>query len=122
MNIYRWTGIGDRELMPGIVGKKIVGERAMVCRFRYEPNVTEPMHSHESEQFSCILSGRVQFFSEGKSIEVGPGDVVYLSSNVPHGLRVLEEGAEMVEIFSPLRPDLIAIMDNARIVNGGEAE
>jgi quercetin dioxygenase-like cupin family protein len=122
MNLYRWADIGDRVLMPGIAGKKIVGERAMVCRFRYEPNVVEPVHSHESEQFSCVLAGRVRFFSNGKSIEAGPGDVVHLSSNVPHGLKVLGEGAELVEIFSPLRPDLIAIMDEARPSNGGGAE
>lgn len=110
MNLYQWSKIKSSQLMPGIVGKQIVGERVMVCRFRYDPNVVEPVHSHESEQFSYVVEGRVKFISEGKQIEAGPGDVLHFSSNVPHGLQILDQGAELIEIFSPLRPDLIAAM------------
>lgn len=111
MKIYQWSKVRTSQLLPGIIGKQLVGERVMVCRFFYDPNVVEPVHSHESEQFSYVVKGRVKFISEGQQIEAGPGDVLHFSSNVPHGLQILDQGAELIEIFSPLRPDLIAAMD-----------
>jgi quercetin dioxygenase-like cupin family protein len=122
VNFYQWSKLSDSKLMAGIAGKRIVGERVMVCRFRYDPHVVEPVHSHENEQFSWVIEGRVKFLSVGEQIDAGPGDVVYFASNVPHGVQVLDEPAEMVEIFSPLRPDLIAAMREPGSSSAGEAE
>lgn len=122
MNFYQWSKVKSSQLLPGIVGKQIVGERVMVCRFRYDPNVVEPVHSHESEQFSYVVEGQVQFISGGKQISAGPGDVLHFPSNVPHGLQVLDQGAELVEIFSPLRPDLVAAMSTPATSETGDAK
>ncbi len=108
MILHKRDGRPDVELLPGIAGRNVAGDRAMVCRFTYAPNTSEPVHSHESEQFCYIVTGRVEFVSHDRKFEAGPGDIVHLPSNVPHGINIFAEGAEMIEIFSPLRPDLIA--------------
>lgn len=112
MNKFRWETLGISQPLPGVSGKKIVGERFMMCWFQYEPNVTEPVHQHESEQLSYVVKGQVEFLSGRGHVEAGPGDVFYFPSNDPHGLRVLSKGAELIEIFSPIRPDLVAAMSN----------
>jgi quercetin dioxygenase-like cupin family protein len=110
MNVYEWKALGAATLMPGITGKNIVGQNFMLCRFQYAPKVVEPVHSHESEQFSCVIEGRVRFVSEGREVECGPGQVVHFPSHQPHGVQVLDDPAELIEIFSPIRPDLILAM------------
>ncbi len=110
MDIYEWETQPAAELLAGISGKGIVGENLMLCRFSYEPNVVEPIHSHESEQFSCVIEGRVRFVCEGKEIECGPGEIVHFPPHQPHGMSVLQQGADLLEIFGPLRPDLILAM------------
>lgn len=116
MKLFRWNGSEDLELMPGVRGKLMSSDRVTVCRFRYEPNVVEAVHHHESEQFCYVVRGRVVFVSDGMEIEAGPGDALHISSNVPHGLNILDEGAEIIEIFCPTRPDLIAaiVQDEAQ--------
>jgi quercetin dioxygenase-like cupin family protein len=108
VKLFRW-GAGDGlEVMPGVYGKLMSSDRVTVCRFRYEPNVVEAVHHHESEQFCYVIRGRVVFVSSGSEVAAGPGDALHISSNVPHGLNILDEGAEIIEIFCPTRPDLVA--------------
>ncbi len=106
MNLHRWDDIAFKELIPGIVGRLIDSDRTMFCRFHYEPGVNEPIHRHESKQFSYVIKGGVCFLSEEAEIEAGPGDVVHIPSKVLHGALVLGEKAEVIEIISPIRPDL----------------
>lgn len=110
MNVYAWEALTATELIPGIRGKSVVGANFMLCRFDYAPNVVEPVHSHEAEQLSCVVDGRVCFLSEGREVICGPGEIVHFVSNQPHGIRVLEDHATLIEIFSPIRPDLIAAL------------
>lgn len=107
MSVYRWTELPVDHVSAGITRQMVVGERAMFCRFTYAPGTREPVHHHESEQFSYVVKGRVRFLLEGRSLAAGPGDIVHMPSNVPHGAEVLEDGAEVIEVFSPPRPDFL---------------
>jgi quercetin dioxygenase-like cupin family protein len=104
---YRWADLPVDRLSPECSRQMVVGERAMVCLFRYAPSAREPMHHHESEQFSWVIRGRLRFLLPGQSIEAGPGDVVHIPSNVRHGAEVLAEETEVLEVFSPIRPDFL---------------
>lgn len=110
MNIYTWDALTTVELIPGVRGKGVVGTNFMLCRFDYAPNVVEPVHRHEAEQLSCVVDGRVCFLSEGREVICGPGEIVHFVSNQPHGIRVLEDRTTLIEIFSPVRPDLMAAL------------
>ena len=108
MYLHRWTDLPMERLSPEITRQMVVGERAMICLFRYKPATSEPMHDHESEQFSCVLKGRVRFLLQGQDIEAGPGEVVHIPSNVRHGAEILDEEAEVLEVFSPIRHDFLS--------------
>ena len=67
---------------------------------------TLPIHSHPQEQIAHVLSGRIRFNVDGVAREVGPGESLYLASNVPHGAEVLES-AVVIDTFSPPRDDYL---------------
>jgi len=93
-------------ISPEVTRQMVVGDRAMMCLFRYAAGTSEPVHQHESEQFAYILKGRVRFLLDSGPLDAGPGDIVYIPSNAPHGAEVLD-AAEVIEVFSPLRPEFL---------------
>jgi quercetin dioxygenase-like cupin family protein len=60
------------------------------------------VHHHPSEQIAMIMSGRVRWTlgEDGRQVEVGPGEVVHLPANVPHGVYALEDTL-IFDILSP---------------------
>lgn len=65
-----------------------------------------PVHSHDNEQVTMVLTGRLLFLNDHGQIEVGPGESLELPPNVPHGVEVLED-ALVVDVFIPRREDWI---------------
>ena len=65
-----------------------------------------PIHAHENEQISCIVSGKLRFHiqdgSDGAAriLEVGAGEVLVLPSLVPHGAEAIEDTVAL-DLFSP---------------------
>jgi quercetin dioxygenase-like cupin family protein len=44
---------------------------------------------------------------DGEERLASAGDVLYLPSNVPHGVTMLDEEVVLVDIFSPVRDDFL---------------
>ena len=66
-----------------------------------------PQHSHDNEQLTYVLEGKLRFWigEDGSEVvDVGPGEVLHLPSNVPHKAEALEETLD-VDIFTPPRRD-----------------
>jgi quercetin dioxygenase-like cupin family protein len=49
----------------------------------------------------------VKFFVEGEERIASPGDVLHFPPGCRHGATMLEEGAELIDIFSPVREDFL---------------
>jgi len=86
--------------------QRIIGEKAMLSRVLLRKGCDVPTHSHENEQFACILSGRLRFGigAEGspqrREVIVSAGEVLHLPSNIPHS-AFAEEETLVLDIFSP---------------------
>lgn len=107
MKQYKWDDVGESQ-MPSVEGtvlrRFVDGERITIGRVAFTAGaITEP-HRHENEQFSMVVSGRLEFTVEGETIIVGPGDVLHLQSNEFHGARALEPTV-VIDVFSPPRAD-----------------
>jgi quercetin dioxygenase-like cupin family protein len=63
-------------------------------------------HKHPHEQISHIISGSMEFEVAGEKRVMGPGEVLYIPSNVPHAAVALEDTIN-IEIFSPPREDFL---------------
>ena len=66
-----------------------------------------PQHSHENEQLTYILEGKLRFFlgeDESQVVDVGAGEVLHIPSGLPHKAEALEDTLD-VDIFNPPRQD-----------------
>jgi quercetin dioxygenase-like cupin family protein len=102
-----WSTIPIEHPSAGIERQMMVGERLMICRFRFAPRLVTPEHTHPHEQMSMVVSGRVQFFVEGAERIALPGDVLHFPPNCLHGATMLDEEVVLLDIFTPLREDFL---------------
>ena len=102
-----WALVPVERPAEGIERQMVVGERMMICRFRFAPYLVTPEHSHPHEQMSLVVSGRVRFFIEGEERIAVPGDVLHFPPDCWHGATMLEEEVMLIDIFSPIREDFL---------------
>ena len=93
---------------PGDTTRKIlVYEPAiMMMRNAFTEGFAGPLHRHPHVQASYIVSGRFEITIGDATNVMGPGDSFLIQSNLMHSVRCLEAG-EIVEVFTPMRADLI---------------
>jgi quercetin dioxygenase-like cupin family protein len=105
-SLHRWDQLPTESPMPFLDRQRVLGEKMMISRLDLRRGFSVPIHAHENEQMSCILSGRLRFFiQDGKdgttrTVEVGPGEVLVLPAMVPHGAEVIDDCIAL-DLFSP---------------------
>ena len=102
-----WASIPATPVADGIERQMVYGERLMVCRLRFAPHVVTAVHSHPHEQIVLVERGRVRFTVEGRDYIASPGDIIHFRSGCEHGAAILDEGAVLIDIFSPVRDDFL---------------
>jgi len=113
MPYYSWRDV-VRDLEPnpslpaGMSRQSIVGEGGMLCMHEAFPNLKCSPHQHEAEQFSVVLKGRMRFVIGTEARVLGPGEVAHIPGGVPHSIESLEEYVQVLDVFVPLRPDILA--------------
>jgi quercetin dioxygenase-like cupin family protein len=105
---YRdWSTIPVERVREGIERQMIWGDRLMVCRVRFAPHVVTPVHTHPHEQITLVERGRVRFTVAGAEHIASAGDVLHFPPHVEHGATMLDEEVVLIDIFTPLREDLL---------------
>lgn len=92
----------------------VTGERMTVARIWFKDGFLVPQHSHEQEQITQVVSGtmRFRFGTDGaETVEVGPGGVVVIPSNVPHEALCIGD-VEEIDMWSPRRDDWLNKTDD----------
>ena len=106
--IFNWDGVErlpPDERYPGIAAKVVAGKNMELIWAEFQPGSSYPLHSHEREQFSFMLSGRMRLTVGDQVSEIGAGDMWYAPSNVEHGGEILgDEPVVFVDAYSPPRP------------------
>ena len=102
-----WTNIPIEHPAEGIQRQMFVGNRMMICRFRFKPYLVTPEHDHPHEQMTIVERGRVRFTIDGSPRVVAAGDVLHFPPNVAHGATMLDEEVVLIDIFTPIREDFL---------------
>ena len=113
VKLHHWDDMEEEALSSLITRKMMWGDRVMLSQVFIKAGGVVPLHQHDNEQFSYMLTGSMKFWLErdgGEEIIVRAGDVLHLPSNVPHGAVALED-AMSLDVFSPPRADWIAGTD-----------
>lgn len=101
-----WHDLPEDKPLPLIARRRILGTQMMISHVTLTRGFTVGTHAHENEQMSVVLSGRFRFSlgadgaADRRTVEVGPGEVMVLPSNVPHGGEALEDTV-ILDLFSP---------------------
>lgn len=91
------------------VSRKLLshGGGLMMVEVTFKEGAIGTVHQHEHEQISYIIKGSFQFELDGNVQKVTAGDSIYVPSNEAHGVRALEEGSVILDVFSPQREDFL---------------
>ena len=93
------------DLAPGVSGRPLFGEGAMLNLIDFAAGATVPAHSHEHEQLGIVLRGMQALEVDGVAHELGPLDGYVLPGGVEHSAYCGPEGALVLDVFRPVRED-----------------
>lgn len=103
---YKWADLPQDFPIAKIARRIVRGESAMIAEVRLDKGFKVDTHTHVNEQFACVLSGRMLFGIGEEStdayheVEVLPGEVLLMTSNLPHSAEALEDSV-LFDIFAP---------------------
>ena len=104
--LYKWDEMPLEKVTGAISRKYVVGDREMVAQIYLARGAIVPIHSHESEQLTYVLTGALTFTLEGRQIIVRAGELLRIPSWMPHSAEATEDTFEL-DLFSPIRQDWI---------------
>ena len=103
--IFNWDDVAalpPNDQYPGIRAKIVDGKNMQLVWAEFQPGSVYPLHTHEREQFSFMLSGRMRLTVGDEVSEIGAGDMWYAPGNVVHGGEILgDEPVVFVDVYSP---------------------
>jgi len=94
-----------RDLAPGVTTRIFSGEQAMLSVVTFGPHSEGTLHHHPEEQWGVLLEGSGVRIQGSEEFPVKKGDFWRTPGNVPHTMRAGPEGARVLDIFSPPRPE-----------------
>lgn len=104
--VRRWDDIEPDHPIPLLSRRLVKGENQMMALVTLEPGCHVAQHSHISEQFAYILSGRAFFrlgvpgTPEYRELEATEQMVVTLPPNFPHEVEAVER-TTILDVLSP---------------------
>jgi quercetin dioxygenase-like cupin family protein len=102
-----WSSIPVEHPAEGIERQLVVGQRMMICRFRFAPFLVTPEHEHPHEQMTIVERGRVRFFIEGEERIANAGDILHFPPGCWHGATMMDAEVVLIDIFTPVRDDFL---------------
>ena len=111
VTLYRWDDIPLEKVTDMLSRKIITGEKEMITQIYLKSGGIVPMHNHEAEQITYVLTGSMRFKVGGQDVIIRAGEVLHIPSWLPHQAEALEDTFEM-DIFSPIRHDWLNHTDS----------
>lgn len=95
-----------KELFPAIRARTFWGENMLLAVVDLDGGSLLPNHNHPHEQGGIVIKGELEFTIAGETRLLRPGDVYIIPGNVEHSVKVGEQDAQVMDIFTPAREDL----------------
>jgi len=94
MKHIKWNEIPYERVNDSFLRKIAWDGKVMIGLTEVAQGYQVPAHSHDNEQVTWVMSGRWRFHLEGKTVEVGAGDV---ARQVRSEVALLDDAVEAVE-------------------------
>ncbi len=92
------------DLIPGIRGKVVHGEKITVAHWDIAAGTVLPLHSHVHEQIANVISGSFELTIAGETQVLEAGMVGIIPSGVEHSGKALTD-CHLIDVFQPARPE-----------------
>ncbi len=102
-----WEDVPVEHVGPKMERKLVYGDKVMIAKMKFKDGFLVPLHQHENEQVTQVLSGIIRFWfgnDKEKTMDLGPGDVVVIPSNLPHEALMIGD-VEEIDTWAPIRED-----------------
>ncbi len=106
MKHVNWDEIPAERINDKLMRKLAWDGKIMIAWIEGKRGCVVPRHAHENEQLSFVVSGRWRFELDGKSVIVGPNEMLFIPPNVVHSAEAIED-VTGYDIFTPPREDWI---------------
>jgi quercetin dioxygenase-like cupin family protein len=114
MEKINWKEVPTEEVTPSMQRQIITGEKLMVARMKFKDGFVVPLHHHEHEQLTQLISGQMRFWfgaNKEEVMDLFPGDVIVIPSNLPHEALMIGD-VEEVDTWAPPRQDWLDKTDH----------
>jgi quercetin dioxygenase-like cupin family protein len=97
-------------VVPGLEFRPVTTDTVMTNFVTFEPDAPAPMHSHSEQQIAIVVSGELTFTVGSETRVMRSGDCVVIPPHVPHGGVAGSNGCTAVDVFTPPRAGIVALM------------
>jgi quercetin dioxygenase-like cupin family protein len=104
-----WDEVPEEQVTPSMTRKMIYGDQVMIAKLTFKDGFKVPLHQHENEQISEVLSGTIRFWfgaNKEQQMDVHAGESVIIPGNLPHAALMIGDVVAR-DTFSPPRQDWI---------------
>ncbi len=98
--------ISPFEISKGFNARFIHSERMTLAYVDIDEGADLAEHAHHNEQVVNMLEGNFILTLAGKELDLHPGQVVVIPSNVPHSGRAVTR-CRILDVFQPVREDFV---------------
>jgi quercetin dioxygenase-like cupin family protein len=104
MEKYNWARVAQEEVSLLITRQVIHTPSLTMLRLNFRRGAVVALHRHVHEQVTSVVSGRLRLQVGEEMVEVGPGEVARVPSDVPHLAEAIEDTVA-IDVFTPARTD-----------------
>lgn len=109
-----WTSTPTEQVNPSMARKIVSGSKIMIAKMKFKDGFLVPLHQHENEQITQVISGTIRFwFGEKKdqTMDLNAGELVVIPPNLPHEALMVGD-VEEVDTWAPPRQDWLDKTDD----------
>ncbi|HEX7811546.1 MAG TPA: cupin domain-containing protein [Burkholderiales bacterium] len=106
MKHIKWDEIPEERLNDKFIRKLAWDGDIMIGMTLVEQGYVVPPHAHDNQQMTFVTSGLWRFKLDGRTVDVGPNQMIFIPANVVHTAEALET-LVAYDIFTPPRQDWI---------------
>lgn len=104
-HVVTYRDVPVAQLAPGAMSHILAGKNMTLSFASLDAGSYFPVHTHPCEQMMLVLKGELDAILEGVLYRMRPGDVILFPAGLEHGARMREQDCEILDIFSPARPN-----------------
>ena len=104
-----WSDVPVEQVNNKMKRQMVYGDQVMISRIAFEDGCVIPLHHHENEQITQVVSGKMRFWlgaDKSQVLELEAGDTIIIPGNLPHEAVTIGAVIE-IDTFAPPRQDWI---------------